>query len=48
MCYLLGCRFSFRLEEDSTRGVLSEALSEVLSEMLKREKSLKKVSRCAK
>ena len=29
----------FRLEEDSTRGVLSEMLSEVLSEMLKAEKS---------
>jgi hypothetical protein len=30
-------RFSFRLEEYSTRGVLSEVLSVVLSEVLKRE-----------
>jgi hypothetical protein len=39
-CVTLRRRFSFRLEEDPTRGVLSE----VLSEVLKREKFQKKRS----
>jgi hypothetical protein len=38
MCYLLRDVGFRSVEEDSTKGVLSEVLSEVLSDMLKREK----------